>query len=42
MLPYAEVPLSVCFLAMYLLTPQNIAVSARGLKRHLGVFYPTV
>ncbi|NEV60349.1 IS1595 family transposase [Thiorhodococcus minor] len=38
---YTKLPLTVWFLAMYLLTQQKNAISALELKRHLGVSYPT-
>jgi len=38
---YTKLPLTVWFLAMYLLTQQKNAISALELKRHLGVSYTT-
>jgi transposase-like protein len=39
---HSKLPLTVWFLAMYLLTQQKNGVSALELKRHLGVSYNTV
>ncbi|WP_295455800.1 IS1595 family transposase [uncultured Thiodictyon sp.] len=38
---YTKLPLTVWFLAMYLLTQQKNGISALELKRQLGVSYPT-
>jgi hypothetical protein len=37
---YSELPLTIWFLAMYLLTQQKNALSAPELMRHLGASYP--
>jgi transposase-like protein len=38
---YTKLPLTIWFLAMYLLTQQKNGISALELKRQLGVSYPT-